>query len=94
MENREYLLMEMRKQEQEKREMQARMADKAFGRLFQQVMDVKMGNYDANSQYLLTIKNVYREDWFSAYAFMFQYGFLKGQRCEKARQKRKRGSEV
>ena len=58
-------------------------------RLFEQLEKVKIGRYDVACSVVLMIAEVYQNNAIDAFNTIFTLGFMKGQRAEKARQKRK-----
>lgn len=58
-------------------------------RLFEQLDKVKIGRYDVACSVVLMIAEVYQNNAINAFNTIFTLGFMKGQRAEKARQKRK-----
>lgn len=58
-------------------------------RLFEQLRKVKLGRYDVTCSVVLMIAKVYQNNAINAFDTIFTLGFMKGQRAEKAKQKRK-----
>lgn len=58
-------------------------------RLFEQLEKVKIGRYDVTCSTVLMIAKVYQNNAINAFNTIFTLGFMKGQRAEKARQKKK-----
>lgn len=58
-------------------------------RLFEQLEKVKIGRYDVTCSVICMIAEVYQNNAINAFDTIFTLGFMKGQRAEKARQKRK-----
>ncbi len=58
-------------------------------RLFEQLERVKIGRYDVTCSVALMIAEVYQNNAINAFNTIFALGFMKGQRAEKARQKRR-----
>ena len=58
-------------------------------KLFEQLEKVKIGRYDVMCSVVLMIAEVYQNNAINAFDTIFRLGFMKGQRAEKARQKRK-----
>lgn len=57
--------------------------------LFEQLEKVKIGRYAVACSIVLMIAEVYQNNAINAFGTIFRLGFMKGQRAEKARQKRK-----
>lgn len=60
-------------------------------RLFEQLKNVKVGRYDVTCPIVLMIAEVYQNNAINAFGTIFKLGFMKGQRAEKARQKKYEG---
>lgn len=58
-------------------------------RLFEQLEKVKIGRYDVTCSVIRMIAEVYQNNAVNAFSTIFTLGFMKGQRAEKARQKKK-----
>ena len=58
-------------------------------RLFEQLEKVKTGRYDVACSVVCMIAEVYQNNAINAFYTIFKLGFIKGQRAEKARRKRK-----
>ena len=58
-------------------------------RLFEQLEKVKIGRYDVTCSVIRMIAEVYQNNAIDAFGTIFRLGFMKGQRAEKARRKRK-----
>lgn len=57
-------------------------------KLFEQLEKVKIGGYDVACTTVLMIADVYQNNAINAFGTIFRLGFMKGQRAEKARQKK------
>lgn len=60
-------------------------------RLFEQLEKVKIGRYDVAYSVVLMIAEAYQNNAIDAFNTIFTLGFMKGQRAEKARQKKYEG---
>lgn len=58
-------------------------------RLFEQLGQLKIGRYAVSYHTLVMIAEVYDNNAINSFDTIFRLGFLKGQRAEKARQKKK-----
>lgn len=52
--------------------------------------EVHPSTYDMTSPEMQTIYRISNEDYYKAICYAFKFGFLKGQRAEKAKEKKKR----
>ena len=57
-------------------------------KLFEQIENVKVGNYSASVSECLAIAHVYDNNAINSFCHIFNFGFLKGVRAEKARIKK------
>lgn len=58
-------------------------------RLFEQLEKVKIDRYDVTYSVVLMIAEVYQNNAINAFNTIFTLGFMKGQRAEKAKRKRR-----
>ena len=63
-------------------------------KMFETIEKVKLGRYSANCDEALTIAKVYNNNALNSFHHIFCFGFLKGVRAEKARQKRIKSSKI
>lgn len=63
-------------------------------RLFRQLERVEIGRYNVTSSVILMIADVYQNNAIDAFDTIFSLGFMKGQRAEKARQKKEEGESL
>ncbi len=73
-------------QETQKRKQKLPEKDK---RLFEQLDQLEIGRYAVSYHTLVMIAEVYDNNAVNSFDTIFRLGFLKGQRAEKARQKKK-----
>ena len=59
-----------------------------YKKLFRELERVKIRRYDVDYDTLAMIAEVYGANTLNSFGTVFRLGFLKGQRCEKARQKK------
>lgn len=57
-------------------------------RLFEQLEKVETGRYDVDGSVILMIAKVYGNNAINSFSTIFRLGFMKGQRAEKAKQRK------
>jgi hypothetical protein len=59
-------------------------------KLFEMIEDVEVGRYSASVSEVLAIAKVYNNNAINSFHSIFCFGFIKGQRAEKAKKRRKK----
>lgn len=67
---------------------------KSMESLIRQANEVDCGNYDLHYSELMFLANECGNNFINGSFLLFNIGFLKGQRAERARQKKKRQSAI
>lgn len=65
---------------------------KNFEQLVEKAKEVDCGNYYLKGSEIIELANMCQNNFINGSFILFKIGFLKGQRAEKAKQKRKRQS--
>ena len=66
---------------------------KNFEKMIEDAEKVDVGNYDLRCDELIALAKMYNNNFLNGSFILFKIGFLKGQRAEKARQKKCKGEK-